>query len=72
MGNVCPYFLLFPRLTVEGIPFLQRDLARAYSGSFFLRHPHPVEIDIATQLCNHRGHQCHVQSRIGLYGILLL
>ena len=36
MGNVCPYFLSFPRSTAEGIPSLQRDLERAYSGLLFL------------------------------------
>jgi hypothetical protein len=42
MGNVCPYFPPFPRSTAKGIPSLQRDLARAYSGSLFLCHSYPV------------------------------
>lgn len=71
MGNVCPYFLPFSRPT-EDIPSSQRDPARAYSGPLFLRHSYPLEIDIATQLCDHRGHQYREQSGVGLYGLFLL
>ena len=65
-------FCFILRSTAEEISPLQRDLARAYSGSLFLRHSYPVEIDITTQLRNHRGHQSHERSRVGLYGLFLL
>lgn len=73
MGNVCSYFLLFSSWA-DDIPSSsgirkERTLVRY---SLFLRRFYPLETDITAQLCDHRGHQCHVQGRVGLYGLFLL
>lgn len=66
------YFLPFSCSIAEGTPYSgiweERTLVRYY----LLFHSHPVKIDIATQLFNHRGNQCHADSRVGLYGLFLL
>lgn len=67
--RVSLFFLPFRARFLRASHPLQRDPARAYSGSLFLRHSRPVDIDIATQFCNHRGHS---QRQVGQYGLFLL